>query len=255
MSERRVVVRPAVSERDWNAIRSLCCRTGNNGNPIERARWPFFSELWVGPYQKLLPEWTYVAEAAAKGSDPAAPEILGYLTGCPDTAAFRGARFTRFTLPLLWRVARGRYPWNGDTRRFVKRALRFEKGPEEIFPRELLRRVDREYPAHLHVNVEASARGSGVGRELAHRFFKDLSEKRAAFGVRSAFGVCGAHVYCGPDPLPFYRRLGFEELGAREFRSGVVVYLFGVRTPALDPAGPDTPGASASNRDPRPRSP
>ena len=56
-----VLVRAAGSPADWQAVRSLCCRTGNGGDPIDPARWPLFADLWIGPYQRLVPEWTYVA--------------------------------------------------------------------------------------------------------------------------------------------------------------------------------------------------
>jgi len=78
-----VLVRAAKSPADWQAVRSLCCRTGNGGDPIDPTRWPLFAELWIGPYQRLVPEWTYVAEMDGR--------MVGYLTGCPDTAAFRRA--------------------------------------------------------------------------------------------------------------------------------------------------------------------
>ena len=51
-----VLVRVAKSPADWQAVRSLCCRTGNGGDPIDPARWPLFAELWIGPYQRLLPK-------------------------------------------------------------------------------------------------------------------------------------------------------------------------------------------------------
>ena len=50
--------------------------------------------------------------------------IAGYLTGCPDTAAFRRARRFRVTLPLLVAIACRRYPWNADARRLLRLVLR-----------------------------------------------------------------------------------------------------------------------------------
>ena len=98
-----VLVRVARTAADWQAVRTLCCQTGNGGDPIDPARWPLFGDLWIGPYQRLVPEWTYVAEAEDR--------IVGYLTGCPDTAALRRARRFRVTLPLLVGIACGRYGW------------------------------------------------------------------------------------------------------------------------------------------------
>ncbi|MGH7854662.1 MAG: hypothetical protein ACREP3_14545 [Candidatus Binatia bacterium] len=62
------------------AVRELCCRTGNNGDPIAPERWELFPRIWIEPYEKIVPEWTYVAESG--------PAIVGYLTGCPDSQEF-----------------------------------------------------------------------------------------------------------------------------------------------------------------------
>ena len=195
---------------DWHAVYELCCRTGNGGTPIARDRWEFFGRLWVEPYKNIFPQWTYVAEAESA--------IIGYLTGCPDTLAFAKVKFWSFSLPLLVDVIRGRYRRNQDARRFVRRIFGLEKGPERVFPRGLSRKIRQDYPAHLHMNVEAGWRGSGVGTELVEKFFSDL---------RSA-GIPAVHLYCGADPLEFYRHLGFTELAKITF-CGAVIHVVGCR--------------------------
>ena len=200
----------AEPSRDWQAVYELCCRTGNNGEPIAGDRWDFFARLWVGPYKQILPEWTYVAEAGSV--------IFGYLTGCPDSRAFAKAKFLRFSLPLLTDVFCSRYPDNRDARRFVRQMFRLENGPERAFPRGLNRKLWQDYPAHLHINVAAGWRRSGAGTRLMDEFFSDL--RRAQ--------IPGVHVYCGADPLHFYRRRGFEELAKIAFH-GAPVYALGLR--------------------------
>jgi GNAT superfamily N-acetyltransferase len=206
-----VLIRVAKTPADWHAVRSLCCRTGDRGDPIDPARWPLFAELWVGPYQRLVPEWTYVAEARDR--------FVGYLTGCPDTAAFRRARRFRVMLPLLGAIARGRYAWNVDARRTVALALRLRAGMESRFAAGIPERAIRPYPAHLHMNVEAEYRRRGVGAALIERYAGDL---RAA-------GVPGIHLLCGAGPRGFYVRNGFAELAALEVSSGLWVYALGRR--------------------------
>jgi GNAT superfamily N-acetyltransferase len=198
----QISVRPARSADDWAAVRAICCRTGVAGEPVEPERWPLFGELWIGPYQQLRPEWTYVAEVGG--------QVAGYLTGCPDTAAFEQARPWAVTLRLLLRLARGRYAWNADARRFVRRALGLVPTPEARFPAALRRQLLRDYPAHLHMNVDAPFRRAGVGSALVARYGADLEARR----------VPGVHLFCGPDPRPFYTRLGFRELAAIELPSG-----------------------------------
>ena len=196
--------------KEWHAIHQLCCLSGNNGAPIARERWDLFGRLWVEPYETIFPQWTYVAEAQSR--------IVGYLTGCPDTRAFAKAKLWRFSMPLLMDIFRGRYRGNRDAHRFARQRLRFEKEPERGFPRELSRKLRQDYPAHLHMNVEGGWRGSGVGAKLTERFFSDL---------RSA-GVSGVHLYCGADPLEFYRHRGFDELAKAVFH-GAPIYALGLR--------------------------
>jgi GNAT superfamily N-acetyltransferase len=206
-----VLVRVAKSPADWQAVRSLCCRTGNGGDPIDPARWPLFAELWIGPYQRLLPKWTYVAEADGC--------VAGYLTGCPDTAAFRRARRFRITLPLLVAIACGRYPWNADARRTVRLAFRLDRGLESRLAPAQPAGLARTYPAHLHMNVEAEYRRRGVGAALIERCARDLA----------AAGVPGIHLLCGAGPRPFYARNGFTDLAAVETSPGRLVYTLGRR--------------------------
>ncbi len=205
------LVRVAKSPADWQAVRSLCCRTGNGGDPIDLARWPLFAELWVGPYQRLAPEWTYVAETEGR--------VVGYLTGCPNTAAFRRARRLRVTLPLLVAIACRRFPWNTDARRAVRLALRFDRGLESRLAPTQPAGFARTHPAHLHMNVEAEYRRRGIGAVLIERYARDLT----------AAGVAGIHLLCGPGPRPFYARNGFADLSAVETSPGRWVYTLGRR--------------------------
>jgi hypothetical protein len=196
-----VRIRPA-EKADWAAVRELCCLTGKSGAPVARSRWPFFAEYWIGPYEKLLPGWAYVADVGGV--------VRGYLTGCPDSRAFSRVKGLLFTAPLLARALRGDYGFGEDVRRFARRTLRLERSPERVFSRSVRRRVAREFPAHLHVNVDGTYRAGGLGRALIERFCADL-------GAR---GVPGVHVFCGAGPVRFYERLGFVELGAIDFRVG-----------------------------------
>jgi GNAT superfamily N-acetyltransferase len=205
------LVRVARTPADWGAVRSLCCRSGDGGDPIDPARWPLFAELWVGPYQRLVPDWTYVAEAAGR--------IVGYLTGCPDTAAFRRARRFWVTPRLLVAIAGGRYAWNADARRTVRLAVGLRRDVESRLAPRLPAGFARGYPAHLHMNVEAACRRQGIGAALIERYARDLS----------AAGVPGVHLFCGAAPRPFYARNGFADLAAMEGSPGRWVYTMGRR--------------------------
>jgi GNAT superfamily N-acetyltransferase len=209
--ESPAVVRVAKAAADWAAIRSLCCRTGNAGEPIDRARWPLFEELWIGPYQRVVPEWSYVAEVDGR--------VVGYLTGCPDTAALRRGRRFRITLPLLVAIACRRYAWTADARRMIALAFRLRRGTESQLAARLPPDLPRTHPAHLHMNVEAEFRSRGIGAALIERYVRDLT----------AAGVPGVHLFCGPGPRAFYQRNGFTEVGSAEMSPGRWVYTFGRR--------------------------
>jgi GNAT superfamily N-acetyltransferase len=73
------------------------------------------------------------------------------------------------------------------------------------------------YPAHLHVNLTASARGKRVGEHLVAQFVDD---------VRAA-QVPGVHVVTGRGVrnVGFYNRLGFEERGSLPTANGAMVFL------------------------------
>jgi hypothetical protein len=89
----RLSSRKGKEAEDWDAVYDLCCRTGNNGEPVAPERWGFFGRLWVGPYEAIFPQWTYVAKAEKA--------VVGYLTGCPDSCGFAKAKLWRFGMPLL----------------------------------------------------------------------------------------------------------------------------------------------------------
>ncbi|OFZ21228.1 MAG: hypothetical protein A2X94_07145 [Bdellovibrionales bacterium GWB1_55_8] len=194
---------------DWPAIRDICCKTGNSGEAIAADRWSFFSEQWVGPYQKLLPEWTYVAAQSS--------HVCAYLTGCPDTALLKKRKLF-FDLQLALKIASKRFPPNADTKRFLKRTFRLDDWPEARFSESAWKTILSSYPAHLHINADAEFRGKGTGRALIDRFSADLRKRT----------IPGIHVFCGIKPVPFYERLGFQEIEKIEFVPGVWVYALGL---------------------------
>ena len=188
----------------WQAIRAICCRTGDNGDPIAKERWDFFARLWIEPYEKLVPEWTYAAMSGGA--------VVGYLTGCPNTNQFTRNKFWRVDLLLLVQITCGRHRGAVDAPAFIRRALRLTQPVEARFSEVLRRRLIRSYPAHLHVNVEVGFRRSGLGRLLIDSYLADLRRS----------GVGGVHLFCGAAPLEFYRRLDFQVLESLRLRDGDV---------------------------------
>ena len=191
----------------WVAVRNLCCRTGNNGDAIAPERWELFSRIWVEPYEKIIPQWTYLAESG--------DVVVGYLTGCPDSPAFYRMKRWQVTFPLIMAIAGGQYRRVPGGREFVRHALGLGKSPERRFTPALRRVLARDYPAHLHVNVAAGYRQRGIGRLLIQRYFADLRRQR----------IAGVHLFCGARPLAFYRRIGLRTLDSVELPGGPVFVL------------------------------
>ncbi|HEY7168045.1 MAG TPA: GNAT family N-acetyltransferase [Candidatus Binatia bacterium] len=215
---KRLSPRSSEQRQEWREIRDLCCRTANAGAPIATERWPLFGRIWIGPYERIVPQWTYAAVAE--------DTVVGYLTGCPDTRRFARGRFWKSSLPLVVEILSGSYARSADRNNFVRQFFRLAKTPEESFPAEFREELATRYPAHLHINVEASFRSQGIGARLIEIFFSDL---------RNA-GVAGVHLYCGAGPVSFYRKCGFEELMTIDVREASV-YALGVRlaSPVPDP--------------------
>jgi GNAT superfamily N-acetyltransferase len=209
------MIRKIKNMTEWSDIRRICCETGKAGAPIEPERWKFFGEHWVGPYQALLPEWTWVATESTLNNQE---EIIGYLTGCPDSEWLARQRILRFDLPLIFSILHQRYSLNADVKRYLKRRIKLEKSPEALFPENVRSMLRTLYPAHLHINLTEKARGNGTGRKLIETYFEALREKR----------VCGVHVHCGSAPVPFYERLGFQKLHSVEIRPGISIHCLGI---------------------------
>lgn len=73
------------------------------------------------------------------------------------------------------------------------------------------------YPAHLHINFTAGARGKGYGRGLIDTFITDLKKLK----------VGGVHVVTAPgaDNVGFYKRSGFSFTVEREWNSAPLLFM------------------------------
>ncbi len=202
-----MIIRRAQSSFDWKAIREICCLTGYGGDPIDRSRWDLFAEIWVGPYQKMWPTWTWVCEDQG--------QVVGYLTGCPNSEEHARRRLKEHALVLMTRF--WRYRFNSDAKRFLKRTLGLEKGPEESFGAEFTSALNRSHPAHLHMNFRETVRGGGWGRKIVEVFIEEMRHH----------AIKGVHLYCGEKARGFYLKVGFEDLKKIEFKPGVWVYCLG----------------------------
>ena len=182
--------------QDWIEIRQICIRTAANAADLQGDRRPFFESYWIGPYQDLVPEWTWVIRRGAGGP------VLGYLCSAPNTRAFERSRLWQSRLPLLIRLITQQIPWSIESKNWLRRSVGLAPEVERSFGSTFARDLKRTYPAHLHINLDPSAQGTGGGHLLME----------ALVGALRSHRIRGVHLYCGQGPVAFYRRQGFEIL-------------------------------------------
>ncbi len=184
---------------DRPAVRRVCCDTLDAGRPMDMlndAR-ELLADLLTRYYTDCEPQSLWVAELGGRAA--------GYLSGALDTRraqqvmarriwpAACGSAFLNGVLwnPQLWRLA-----WHNRRRPAGLRRAAI---------------VDlTAYPAHLHLNLDAAARGCGAGRRLLEAF---MEQARAA-------GIPGLHAWVRADntgALSFFEHAGFRELGRCPF--------------------------------------
>ncbi|WP_040790221.1 GNAT family N-acetyltransferase [Nocardia paucivorans] len=187
---------------DRTELRELFARAGQ-GSPTENLWGDPAAEamVYLDPYMDLEPESLFVAEQNGR--------LVGYLTGCVDSAAFpteeeriqrairrhrvvfrrRGAVFfARAAVDSLGAVVRRR-PTAGDF-------------------------TDPRWPAHLHINVAPKARGTGAADELMRRWFERLRE----------VGSPGCHLQTlveNTRAVRFFERMGFRSHGLESLVPGL----------------------------------
>ena len=137
-----------------------------------------FRETWLGRYITHYPEHFYLSLSEPLGNGS---ELLGYLAGAPDN-------------PL-------------ETPHF-----------DDVEYFQLFKNQCAQYPAQLHINISANARGLGVGRALID-----------AYTTRCAVdGVIGCHVVtrAGADNIGFYQNCGFREIARAHWAAGERTLVF-----------------------------
>lgn len=176
---------------DRAAVRQIAGDSAHFGEPIERffdAR-DLFLDAFAAYYTDVASDHLWVAE-----DDGGA--VLGYLMGCPDTAAYH--RWFRSTVRgVIWRALALRYRglFTRKSLGYVWRYVRVRPPYIDLSP----------YPAHLHINTRADARGQGIGAALMTAYLDQLR----------AEGVKGVHLETSSAntiAAPWYRRLGFTLL-------------------------------------------
>jgi ribosomal protein S18 acetylase RimI-like enzyme len=160
----KVVIRPYRPE-DREAVRRLCCDTGDIGSPAD-SFFPdreLFSDMITSYYTDREPESLWIAEKQGR--------VVGYLTGCMDDrrAAWVSA-LSVFPKAVWGAVRRGTVvkPW------FLRLVL------ANLFLHREKTQTSAARRGHVHINLAPEARGAGAGRALWEAFLSAASKAGVA---------------------------------------------------------------------------
>ena len=177
-------------EGDLQQVYDVCVRTADAGGD---ARGMYdtdqvMGDIFAAPYVVLEPETAFVLEDAG--------QVVGYIVGTADTAAFVAAYRERW----MPQVA-DRYP---PTDRVAvtptELLLVLHHNPERMLETDLV-----NYPAHLHIDLLPDYQRRGLGKLLMARLLEAL---RAAGAPAVHLGVLSSNT----SARAFYARMGFVEL-------------------------------------------
>lgn len=165
-----------------------CLLTGDAGKDASSLyRDPdLLGHVYVGPYL-----------AQASGTQLVVVDdhgAAGYLLSADDTLVFEA-----WAERAWWPRLRARYPILDDGSpddEMIKLIHRPERAPAELA---------REYPAHLHVDLQERARGAGLGRAMIERLLAELRSRHIS-GVHLGVSASNANA------IGFYEHLGFREV-------------------------------------------
>jgi GNAT superfamily N-acetyltransferase len=195
MSPQDIIIR-SFKPADREDVRRISCDTAFMGEPVEKFfdDREAFADVATSYYTEYEPESLFVAEYENS--------LIGYLTGCKDTR--------RFGRIYYWRILPGaafRSLFRGTL--FRKKTWRLMLNILKSFFRGELRRPDyhREFPAHLHINVQGVHRQLGTGTRLMEKYLAYLKENK----------VKGLHLYSfSAIGQEFFKKMNFSQLSSQK---------------------------------------
>jgi ribosomal protein S18 acetylase RimI-like enzyme len=198
-----VAVRP-YSPADRTVLEDVAYRVGFMGESSD-AFWRHrasANSIWMAPYLDGEPESTFVG--LWKG------EVMGYLTGCVDTARFVGPDAV-----MMQEVSRHKLLFRPGVAGFFWRAIK-DTVVDRLHGRTAARGElhDARWPSHLHVNLLREARGVGLGRALMEAWLSQLER----------VGSPGCHlgtILENERAVRFFEAMGFERHGAPQLLAGL----------------------------------
>ena len=175
---------------DRAAVRQLTGDTAHFGDPIEH----FFDarELFLDVFATYYTDVGYDHVWVACDNDV----LVGYLMGCPDTYDYN-VWFNANIKRVAWHAATLRYRgvFTRKSLGYIRRYAQLHVPYLDLGP----------YPAHLHINIRADQRGSGIGTALMQIYLDQLRREN----------ISGVHLQTSSEnkiAVPWYEKLGFQLL-------------------------------------------
>lgn len=194
---RRMIAIRHYEPADRAAVRRISCDTADAGRPpawFDGAR-ELLADLLTCYHTDCEPQSLWVAERDGR--------VAGYLAGMLDTRRAQRIMARRIWPAAFSRAVAAGLLANRPLWRLAWHNRRLLAGPRRAAVVDL-----QVYPAQLHVNLDAVARGCGIGGRLLAAF---AEQARAA-------GASGLHAWVRADnagALAFFVQAGFRELGRR----------------------------------------
>jgi GNAT superfamily N-acetyltransferase len=152
---------------DRAAIREIACNTAFMGEPAENffSGREFLADFLTRYYTDYEPQSTFIAEKNGK--------VIGYLTGAENEKKMNLALIVRVLPRAVLKLVFKGYIFKKDNFLFILfNIYSFLKG--EFYAPAFIK-ID--YPAILHINIEKSYRGSGIGGMLVEAYLNYLKKE------------------------------------------------------------------------------
>lgn len=196
IAKKSIITIRAFEPADRQQLMKIAADTAFFGNPIEiyLDDRRIFQDYFYAYYTDFEPENALVATADNM--------VVGFLTGCMDTR--RQLNITKKVLlpNVIWNVIRGKYKLGKKTWTYYRK-LNQEKHAGRIYYVNL-----KQFPAHLHINVDQAWRGNGIGNRLLRVYLDHLMQA----------GIPGVHLGTTSEnetACRLYSQIGFKLLDSK----------------------------------------
>jgi ribosomal protein S18 acetylase RimI-like enzyme len=173
------LIRPA----DESRVRDICFATALYGQPMHSviADRMWMTDVLLDYHFTMEPESLLVAEVGGV--------VVGYLAGCSDPRRQQQWFMRKKIWTLLARAIQSRQILNARSWKLLRASAQ-----PFWYIRHRLHQYVHAYPAFLHINLDVSWQGRGVGKRLLDEFLTMLRERRI-LGVHISTGTTAGRVF------------------------------------------------------------